>query len=97
METIILQKSTRLGKRYMVKINNKTIHFGSSEHENFTIHKDEQRKERYIARHKARENWNDINTAGYWSRWLLWSKPTLEESIRDINKKQNKYRVVSMI
>jgi len=71
----------------MVTIGNKTIHFGSSEHENFTNHKDEERKERYIVRHRKRENWDDINTAGYWSRWVLWSKPTLEESIRELNKK----------
>lgn len=27
-----------------------------------------------------------INTAGYWARELLWSKPTLKEAIKHIEK-----------
>ena len=94
---IYLKPSTRSNKKYMVTIDNKTIHFGEAGASDYTIHKDNERKERYIARHKAREDWNDIMTAGYWSRWLLWNKPTIEESIRDINKKQNKIKVKSIL
>jgi len=88
---IILSKSTRAGKKYMVKIDNKTIHFGSSAHSDYTIHKDPKRKQRYIARHKTRENWTKagIQTAGFWSRHLLWNKPTLTASIKDINHRFN--------
>ena len=88
---IILSKSTRADKKYMVKIQNKTIHFGSSAHSDYTIHNDPERKRRYIARHKAREKWtkSGIKTAGFWSKHLLWNKPTLSASIRDINNKFN--------
>lgn len=78
-------KSDKPDKRfYIITKTNKRIYFGSAKHENFTIHKDEERKARYIKRHQSRENWNDPNTAGFWSRWLLWNKPTLTESLQDI-------------
>ena len=89
METFILLPSTRKNKRYMVKTENKTIHFGSINHENFTIHKDIERKERYLKRHSKNEDWTDPLTAGFWSRWLLWTKPNLNESIKYIKKEFN--------
>jgi hypothetical protein len=54
----------------------------------FTIHKDEQRKQRYIDRHKTNEIWSKsgIDTAGVWSRWLLWNKPTIKTAFMDIYK-----------
>ena len=53
----------------------------------YTIHKDDERKERYINRHKKNEDWNNIYTAGFWSRWILWNKPSISESIRDTNNR----------
>ena len=61
----------------------------------YTIHKDDKRKANYVARHRARENWRDITTAGFWSYWNLWNKPTLKESIDDLyKKKHNTYKVI---
>ena len=40
-----------------------------------------ERRENYIARHRAREDWGDGRTAGALSRFLLWEKPTLEEAL----------------
>jgi hypothetical protein len=37
----------------------------------------------YVARHKAREDFNDYMTAGSLSYWILWNKPTLTASIED--------------
>lgn len=75
----------------MVLINNKKIHFGQEGASDFTKHKDVKRKQRYINRHEKRENWkkSGIQTAGFWSRWILWNKPTLRGSINDVNKKFN--------
>jgi hypothetical protein len=67
----------------------KTIHFGAYGMSDYTIHKDPARKARYINRHKARENFADIFTAGFWSRWILWNKPTLRQSITDTEKKKH--------
>lgn len=91
---VLLKESTREGKKWMVVINpggpNKsTVHFGASGYEDYTTHKDPQRKARYIARHKARENWEKggISTAGFWSRWLLWNEPSLSASKKDITRR----------
>ena len=52
-----------------------------------TQHINEDRKNRYIDRHKKNENWNDPTTAGFLSRWILWNKPTITESIRDTKRR----------
>lgn len=90
MDVYILQKSTRKTKKWMVRDSNgRLIHFGADGYEDFTQHGNEDRRQRYLARHRSRENWTDsgINTAGFWAKWLLWNKPTLSGSIRDIQRK----------
>jgi hypothetical protein len=94
-----ITKSTRAGKKMMAifydeaKKKVKTTHFGQETASDYTIHGDMQRKANYIARHKAREDWNDYMTAGALSYWILWNKPTLSASIEDyINRfKLKKY------
>lgn len=90
-----LYKSTNPKKKYMIKYINpktnreKTIHFGARGMSDYTnLNKDDERKTRYIKRHSGMgENWNDPQTAGFYSRWLLWNKPSLSASIRDTNEK----------
>jgi hypothetical protein len=65
----------------------KTTHFGASGYSDFTQHKDEERKQRYLERHKKNEDWNDYTSAGSLSRHILWNKPTLKASIEDYKKK----------
>lgn len=65
----------------------KTINFGAKGMSDYTLHKDDSRKQRYIDRHKANENWNNIETAGFWSRWILWNKKTVKESLEDTIKR----------
>ena len=98
---IKLSRSEKPDKKFKVTIfdrqgvNNRTIHFGSKGMSDYTINRDPERKRLYIKRHdplrrhKAREDWSKsgIKTAGFWSRWLLWNRPTLNESIQDIEKR----------
>jgi len=91
---IKLSRSEKPDKKFKVVIRamarpNKTIHFGAKGLSDYTINKNPERKRLYLKRHKARENWSKsgIQTAGFWSRWLLWNLPTLDESIRDIEKR----------
>lgn len=69
------------------KGSRKTIRFGAFGMSDFTKHRDEERKKRYLERHQDNENWNDPLTAGFWSRWLLWNKPTIAESLRDLKSR----------
>jgi len=86
-----LRKSNKPDKKYMVTIDNKTIHFGAAGMSDYTKHKDPERRKRYLARHRKRENWgkSGIKTAGFWSAHLLWGKPTISASIKDIEKRFN--------
>ena len=86
---VIIQKSTNKNKKFMANVNGKLIHFGAAGYEDYLQHNNEKRRERYIKRHEKRENWNDPTTAGFWSRFLLWNKETIDESMRDINKRFN--------
>jgi len=81
-----IKPSSRAGKKWMVTTpTGKTIHFGADGYSDYTIHKDSSRKNNYLARHAARENWtkSGIETAGFWSRWILWNLPSLISSMQD--------------
>ena len=87
---IVISPSTRTTKKYQAVIDGrKTIHFGSSSHSDFTRHKDTERKQRYINRHRKNEDWtkSGVETAGFYSRWVTWHKPTIEKSIEDLNNR----------
>mgnify|MGYP003139028704 CR=1 FL=1 len=73
------------GKNHDKKV--KTTHFGAAGMSDYTIHKDKKRKQRYLDRHRKRENWNAYMTAGALSRWILWNLPTLKGSINDYKKR----------
>ena len=87
---IEISKSNKSEKKLKAVIDGKkTIHFGQAGASDYTKHKDPERKERYIERHKKRENWgkSGVDTAGFYSRWVTWHKPTIEASVKDLNKK----------
>jgi hypothetical protein len=92
MKVVLLTPSKSSSKKWSVNIDgSKTIQFGANGYDDYTIHKDSERKERYVERHKHRENWtkSGLYTAGFWSRWLLWNKPSLRASIKDTEQKFN--------
>lgn len=67
--------SNKKDKKYMVKTpENKWIHFGQMGYEDFTKHKDEERRRRYLARTaNMRGNWKDNKySANNLSRNILW-------------------------
>jgi hypothetical protein len=83
-------KSDKPNKKfYIITSKNKKVYVGQATASDFTIHKNEVRKLRYITRHQKNENWTKtgIDTAGFWSRWYLWNKSTLDESYKDIKKR----------
>jgi hypothetical protein len=70
---------TKSGRKVLFQV-------GAAGYSDFTKHKDKDRKQRYISRHKNNENWSKsgIDSARFRCRWLLWHKSTIDESNRDI-------------
>ena len=84
---IIIRPTRKPGKKLEAVIDGKTtVTFGAEGYQDFTIHKDEERKQRYIKRHAANEDWTDPLTAGFYSRCVLWNLPSIVSSIENINR-----------
>ena len=82
-----LDYSTRKNNKYVATLSSgKKIHFGSSQHPDYRIHKDQDRKERYLARAKKIKNkqgeltYTNPESANFWSVNLLWP----EKQFKDI-------------
>ena len=74
-----LDYSTRKNNKYMATLpSGKKIHFGSPKYEDFTIHKDKDRREKYLSRSKKIKNkkgeltYTNPESSNYWSVNLLW-------------------------
>ena len=87
MQVVIQPSSSKAKKMDAIIDGKKTVHFGQKGFSDFTLHQDPKRKELYISRHKKNEHWDDPATAGFYSRWILWNKPNLKESVDDLNKR----------
>ena len=68
---------------------NHTVHFGSLGYQDYTKHRNPQRKQLYLGRHRYRENWtaSGVTTGGFWARWLLWNKETISASLADVKER----------
>lgn len=90
LKLITIKKSTVPSKKYTAvflcshgKI--KTTHFGATGYEDFTMHRDPQRKISYQQRHQHNKL-NDPTSAGALSWYILWNKPTVKASIASYRK-----------
>ena len=84
---IVISPSDKPAQKFEARIYGKeSIHFGAKRMSDFTIHKDPERKNRYLDRHSKNEDWNNPLTAGFYARWLLWNNPTLKDCIADTNR-----------
>jgi hypothetical protein len=64
--------------------------FGDSSAEDYTQHKDLERRTRYRIRHKRDLDTGDPTRAGFLSRFLLWGDSTsLEENLKNYKKRFN--------
>ena len=87
---VVISKSNEANKKYQAVIDGKTtVHFGQSGASDMTQHKDPDRKKAYLNRHKKNENWgaSGVDTAGFYSKHVLWNKDTLTKSVDDLNKR----------
>lgn len=94
MTSVEITNSKRNDKRFQAVFYDKdgkkikTTQFGLKNPKigTFIDHKNKKLKENYLKRHQPRENWNDFMSAGSLSRYILWNKPTFQESLKDYKK-----------
>ena len=86
-----LKRSEKPEKKYVVELKTdagrvKRIHFGDSSLKDYTLFSAAEREERkrlYLARHKAREDWSNPETPGFWSRHVLWGDtPSVRHNLK---------------
>lgn len=65
----------------------KRVSFGAEGMSDYTIHKDPERRNRYILRHQVREDWKDPLKPGSLSRYILWEKTNIDDAIRAYKKR----------
>ena len=85
MKFISLSQSPRKDKKYVIRFEEPTmvIHFGAKNSSTYLDHHDVVKRENYLKRHFANEDWSRVN-AGSLSRWILWGDSTdIKTNLRD--------------
>lgn len=94
MKLLGVHQSDKPGKKMYAEIQKesgrtKRVYFGQAGATDFVQSKDPERKKRYIARHQANEDWSNPESAGFWSRWVLWNLTSKSASIADAKRRAN--------
>ncbi len=91
---VIIRRSSNPQKKFDAivrsRVGEKIVRFGARGYDDFTTHRDNARRRRYIQRHRKNEIWSlreGVFTSGFWSRWLLWEEPSLNEAIKSLTRK----------
>ena len=90
METYILKKSDKKGKRFVIIMDKMNHHFGSDVGKTFVDNRTEKEKLAWEARHRQDKNWNNKHSSIFFSRHLLWGKhKDLKKNIKLLEKLLN--------
>jgi len=92
---VVIQKSKIKNKKYTAIFYDgdkkiKTSQFGDNRYEDYTQHKDKQRRDKYRNRHKKDLNTGDYMRPGFLSYYILWGdSSSLKTNISNYKKKFN--------
>jgi hypothetical protein len=90
--------STNKDKKFDIYIKNPQTHrinkisFGAKGYEDYTMHHDKNRRDRYRLRHKH-DHITDPTSSGFWSYWILWGSST--DSNLNIKLTLSKFKLVT--
>jgi hypothetical protein len=93
MVKLVVSKSNRKGKKFKAVFTyddgkTKTTHFGAKGMEDYTTHKDKERRARYRKRHKKDLKTKDYTRAGYLSYYILWGDETnITDAVKSYKKR----------
>jgi hypothetical protein len=91
-----LYRSTNPNKKFDVYVENpktdriKKVSFGARDYEDYTMHHDKERRERYRIRHKN-DRYDNHLYPGFWSWHVLWGKSSslktaMDYTVRNLKK-----------
>ena len=93
---MIFKSSNIKGKKYTAIFYDnsgkkiKTSQFGAKGYEDYTIHKDKQRRDRYRVRHKGNLSKTDYMSPAHLSYYILWGdSSSIKSNISSYKKKFN--------
>jgi hypothetical protein len=101
LRLLSIKKSHKKEKKYdaiFLKENGKekVVPFGGKGYKDFILFSKvskelgKTRKQRYLKRHSGMgEHWNQPDTPGALSKWILWNKPSFEASVADFKRRFN--------
>ena len=81
--------TSKNGKK--IKKSKRNTKFGAKGMSDYTIHKDIERRNRYIKRHTKDLRTNDPTRAGFLSMYILWNKKSYKSSLSDYKRRLNTY------
>tara|TARA_R110001583_G_scaffold74274_3_gene205824 strand:- start:536 stop:829 length:294 start_codon:yes stop_codon:yes gene_type:complete len=93
MVKLVVSKSDKSDKKFKAVFTyddgkTKTTHFGAKGMEDYTTHKDKERRARYRKRHKKDLKTNDYTRAGYLSYYILWGEKTnVRDAVKDYKRR----------
>lgn len=79
---------------FLVNGTEKSQKFGANGMSDYTIHKDIDRRNRYISRHLKDLDTGDPTRAGYLSMFILWNKPSFSASVKDYKTRLSIYNKI---
>lgn len=86
-----LRESPRKTKRYRLVFDDASyVDFGSKNGMTFIDGRTEKERLAWIARHRKDKGYDDSTAGIYYSRFLLWTEPTLKKAVRALEKKMKK-------
>jgi len=93
MVKLVVSKSDRKGKKFKAVFTyddgkTKTTHLGAKGMEDYTTHKDKERRARYRKRHKKDLKTKDYTRAGFLSYYILWGDDTnIPDAVKSYKKR----------
>lgn len=68
----------------------KTVPFGASHYDDYTLSKNDKKRENYIKRHQVNEDFNNYTSPSSLSRYILWGNSgNIKVNIREFKKRFN--------
>lgn len=91
---LIVKKSHLPEKKYDAIFEDgdhkKVVSFGATGYDDYVLTGNKMKRDRYIKRHRPREDFNDKFSKSALSRWILWGNSTsIKQNIADYKKRFN--------